>query len=69
LSRDPVVAEEFKLIQALSDEKVENELMFSGVKVNAGMNVMEQRLLLVEYRLMKSGRMVSTSVTVLLRRC
>ena len=54
---DPVVAEEFQLVQGLTFEEVEEELGEGGVRVPATMNDMDAKLMLVEYRLMMTGRM------------
>lgn len=54
---DPVVAEEFGKIQPMSYEEVEEELMMSGVRGSPDMNEMDLKLMLVELRLMLSGRM------------
>jgi hypothetical protein len=54
---DPVVAEEFGKIQPMTYEEVEEELMMSGVRGSPDMNEMDLKLMLVELRLMLSGRM------------
>ena len=54
---DPVVAEEFATVQGLSFEEVEEELKAGGVSVPAMMNDMDAKLMLVEYRLMMTGKM------------
>ena len=54
--KDPVVAEEFQACQALDTEAVEDELAASGIPVPPTMNDMEMRMMLVEMRLRKSGK-------------
>lgn len=54
---DPVVAEEFKNVQPLSWEEVEDELKESGIRVSQTMNDMEVKLMLVEMRLRKAGKL------------
>lgn len=54
---DPVVAEEYANVQPLSYDEVEEELMMSGVRGSPDMNEMDLKLMLVELRLMMSGRM------------
>lgn len=54
---NPVVAEEFGKIQPMTYEEVEEELMMSGVRGSPDMNEMDLKLMLVELRLMLSGRM------------
>lgn len=54
---DPVVAEEFAAIQSLTYDEVEDELLESGIRAPPTMNEMEIRLMLVEMRMRKSGKM------------
>ena len=60
--KDPAVAEEFASIQALDTEAVEDELAASGVVPPATMNDMDMRMMLVEMRLRKAGKMGETKV-------
>lgn len=53
---DPLVAKEFSAIQALDTEAVEDELALSGIVPPATMNDMDMRMMLVEMRLRKSGK-------------
>ena len=55
--KDPVVAEEFTKVQALDTEGVEEELAASGIPVPPTMNDMDMRMMLVEMRMRKSGKM------------
>jgi len=55
--KDPAVAEEFAACQALDTEEVEDELAASGVVAPPTMNDMDLRMMLVEMRLRKSGKM------------
>jgi len=55
--KDPSVAKEFTNIQALDTEAVEDELMASGIPVPPTMNDMDMRMMLVEVRMRKSGKM------------
>jgi hypothetical protein len=54
---NPVVAEEFGKVQPMTYEEVEEELMMSGVRGSPDMNEIDLKLMLVELRLMLSGRM------------
>jgi len=56
---DPVVAEEFALVQPMSYEEVEEELNLSGIRAPPTMNEMEVKLMLVEMRLRLAGRLDS----------
>ena len=53
---DPIVAEEFNNIQPMTYEEVEEELMMSGIRGSPDMNEMDLKLMLVEMRLMLSGK-------------
>tara|TARA_B110000261_G_C12781772_1_gene236729 strand:+ start:101 stop:463 length:363 start_codon:yes stop_codon:yes gene_type:complete len=53
---DPVVAEEFNNVQPMTYEEVEEELSMSGVRGSADMNEMDLKLMLVELRLVLSGK-------------
>lgn len=59
---DPIVAEEFNAVQPLSYEEVEEELMMSGVRGSPDMNEMDLKLMLVELRMMMSGKMAGQTV-------
>lgn len=54
---DPVVAEEFALVQPMDFEDVEAELLQQGIRAPASMNEMDVKLMLVEVRLRMSGRL------------
>jgi hypothetical protein len=54
--KDPMVAEEFTKCQALDTEAVEDELAASGIPVPPTMNDMDMRMMLVEMRLRKTGK-------------
>merc|ERR1740117_1190197 len=54
---NPVVGEEFAAVQTLTYEEVEEELLESGVAGSPSMNEMDIKLMLVEVRLRKSGKM------------
>jgi hypothetical protein len=54
---DPVVAEEFGSVQAMSWEEIEAELNESGIPAPPQMNDMELKLMLVEMRLRLAGRL------------
>ena len=54
---DPIVAEEFGNVQPMTYEEVEDELKQSGIRAPATMNEMEVKLMLVEVRLRKSGKL------------
>ena len=54
--KDPVVATEFEAVNAVPIEDVEEELGMSGIVVPPTMNEVEIRLMLVEMRLRKSGK-------------
>eukprot|EP00553_Chaetoceros_curvisetus_P007806 CAMPEP_0204613290 /NCGR_PEP_ID=MMETSP0717-20131115/1266_1 /ASSEMBLY_ACC=CAM_ASM_000666 /TAXON_ID=230516 /ORGANISM="Chaetoceros curvisetus" /LENGTH=253 /DNA_ID=CAMNT_0051625657 /DNA_START=38 /DNA_END=803 /DNA_ORIENTATION=- len=54
---DPIVAEEFNAVQPLTYDEVEEELMMSGISGSPDMNEMDLKLMLVEYRLMLSGKL------------
>lgn len=53
---DPVVAEEFNNVQPMTYEEVEEELIQSGVRGSPDMNEMDLKLMLVEVRMMMSGK-------------
>ena len=55
--KDPVVATEFEAVNAVPIEDVEEELGMSGIVVPPTMNEVEIRLMLVEMRLRKNGKM------------
>ena len=55
--KDPAVSKEFAACQALDTEQVEDELMESGIPVPPTMNDMDMRMMLVEMRMRKSGKM------------
>lgn len=55
--KDPSVAEEFANIQVLDIDAVEEELAASGIVASPAMNEMDIRLMLVETRLRKSGKL------------
>lgn len=59
---DPVVAEEFAKVQPMTYEEVEEELMASGVRPSPTMNDMEVKLMLVEMRMVMSGKMAGGKV-------
>jgi hypothetical protein len=54
---DPVVAEEFALVQPMEFSDVEEELNSKGITVPASMNEMDVKLMLVEVRLRFSGKL------------
>lgn len=54
---DPVVAEEFGLVQGMSWEEIEEELNESGIPAPPSMNEMELKLMLVEMRLRLAGKL------------
>lgn len=54
---DPEVAAEFAQVQPMAFEDVEEELLATGVRVPPTMNDMEAKLMLVEMRLMLSGKL------------
>jgi hypothetical protein len=54
---DPVVAEELNQVQILSYDEMEEQLNESGIPVPAAMNEFDVRLMLVEVRLRKAGKM------------
>ena len=54
--KDPVVAAEFEKVQAVDIDSVEEELGLQGIVVPPTMNEVEMRLMLVEMRLRKSGK-------------
>lgn len=54
---DPVVAEEFGQVQAMSWDEVEEELQQSGVRGSPDMNEMDLKLMLVELRMRLQGKM------------
>jgi len=54
---DPIVAEEFNNVQALSWDDIEEELNESGIRAPATMNDMELKLMLVEMRLRLAGKL------------
>lgn len=53
---DPIVGEELAKIQPMTFEEVEEELALSGVSAPGTMNEMDVKLMLVELRLMKEGK-------------
>merc|ERR1719298_250062 len=53
---DPAVAKEFTNVQALDTEGVEDELAASGIPVPPTMNDMDMRMMLVEMRMRKAGK-------------
>lgn len=55
--KDPLVAKEFSSIQALDTEDVEDELALSGIVPPKTMNDMDMRMMLVEMRLRKAGKL------------
>lgn len=54
--KDPDVAAEFAACQSLDTEQVEDELAASGIPVPPTMNDMDMRMMLVEMRMRKSGK-------------
>jgi uncharacterized protein CbrC (UPF0167 family) len=54
--KDPVVAEEFALVQPMDIDDVEAELQSKGIPVPPTMNEMDIKLMLVEIRLRFSGK-------------
>ena len=58
---DPVVAEEFAMVQPMDFDDVEEELQQQGIRVPASMNEMDVKLMLVEVRLRMSGRLQGTT--------
>lgn len=54
--KDPVVATEFEAVNSVAIEEVEDELALSGIVVPPTMNEVEIRLMLVEMRLRKAGK-------------
>jgi len=54
---DPVVAEEFTLVQSMTWDEVEEELQQSGVRGSPDMNEMDLKLMLVELRMRLQGKM------------
>ena len=54
---DPVVAQEFTLVQPMTDQEVKDELMKSGIFPPASMKEMDAKLMLVEMRMRKQGNM------------
>ena len=54
---DPVVAEEFGLVQGMTWEEIEEELNESGIPAPPSMNEMELKLMLVEMRLRLAGKL------------
>jgi hypothetical protein len=58
---DPVVAEEFALVQPMDFDDVEAELQEKGIRVPASMNEMDVKLMLVEMRLRYSGKLNGTT--------
>jgi len=53
---DPIVAAEYASVQSFTLEEVEEELIKSGIRVPPTMNDMEAKLMLVEMRLLNSGK-------------
>lgn len=58
---DPIVAEEFALVQPMDFDDVEIELQEQGIRVPASMNEMDVKLMLVEVRLRSSGKLKGTT--------
>lgn len=58
---NPVVAEEFAAVQPLPYDEVEAELRQEGIPVSAALNEMDVKLMLVELRLRKNGKLKSES--------
>lgn len=54
---DPVVAEEYAAVMGYDTEQIEDELAASGIVAPPTMNDFEMRSMLVEARLMKSGKL------------
>jgi hypothetical protein len=54
---DPIVAEEFATVQSLTWDDVEDELQENGIRAPPAMNEMDLKLMLVEVRLRKSGKL------------
>ena len=54
--KDPDVAAEFAACQSLDTEQVEDELARSGIPVPPTMNDMDMRMMLVEMRMRKAGK-------------
>jgi len=54
--KDPEVAAEFAACQSLDTEQVEDELAASGIPVPPTMNDMDMRMMLVEMRMRKNGK-------------
>ncbi len=54
---DPVVAEEFGLVQGMTWDEIEEELNASGIPAPPSMNEMELKLMLVEMRLRLAGKL------------
>jgi len=54
---DPVVAEEFGLVQGMTWDEIEEELNSSGIPAPPSMNEMELKLMLVEMRLRLAGKL------------
>jgi len=54
---DPIVAEEFTKVQPMELEEVEEELLQTGIRAPATMNEMDIKLMLVELRLINSGKL------------
>lgn len=54
--KDPVVAEEFAVVNALDVEEVEAELNMNGLVVSPAMSAMDMKMMLVELRLIKAGK-------------
>lgn len=57
--KDPVVATEFAAVQQQGMDEVEEELGAAGIMVPPTMNEIDARLMLVEMRLRKSGKLGS----------
>jgi len=55
--KDPVVEAEFASVQQLSFDEVEDELAVSGIPASPTMNDIEVRMMLVEVRLRKAGKL------------
>mmetsp|Transcript_10830 Transcript_10830/g.15646 ORF Transcript_10830/g.15646 Transcript_10830/m.15646 type:complete len:266 (-) Transcript_10830:118-915(-) len=57
---DPLVAEEYAAVQGMAFEEVEAALLDFGIPVPASVNDMDAKLMLVETRLRKSGKMAGS---------
>jgi len=57
---DPDVAEEYAAVMSFDTEQIEDELAAGGIVAPPTMNDFELRTMLVEYRMMKSGKGTTT---------